>query len=99
MATDNTLLNAGTGGDTVRSLARAAGTPKTSIVQLDLGGATANAEVLITAGQQTMSVSVPVVIASNQTALPVSHADKTISLVTGFFSMARPDKYKTESAK
>ena len=68
---DNTLLNAGTGGDTVRSLARGAGTPKTSIVQLDLGGVTANAEVLITAGQQTMAVSVPVVIASNQTTLPV----------------------------
>ena len=71
---DNTILNTGTGGDTIRDLARGAGTIKTQVVQLDLGGATANAEVLITAGQQVMTASVPVVIASNQTALPVTIA-------------------------
>lgn len=68
---DNTLLNTGTGGDTIRDLARQSGTIKTQVVQLDLGGATANAEVLITAGQQTMAASVPVVLASNQSAVPV----------------------------
>lgn len=66
---DNTLLNAGVGGDTMRDLARAAGTVKTQVVQLDLGGASANGEVLITAGQQVMSASVPVALASDQTAI------------------------------
>lgn len=71
---DNTLLNAASadgGGDTVRDLARQGGGVKTQVVQLDLGGASANAEVLITAGQQAMAASVPVVLASNQTAIPV----------------------------
>ena len=73
---DNTLLNAATvtGGDSIRDLARQGGTVKTQAFQLDLGGPSANAEVLITAGQQAMSVSVPVVIAANQTAIPVMQA-------------------------
>ena len=66
---DNTVLNAAAGGDTVRDLARQGGSIKTQVVQLDLGGATANAEVLITAGQQVMAASVPVVLASNQPAI------------------------------
>lgn len=66
---DNTLLNPGAGGDTVRDLARQAGSVKTQVVQLDLGGASANAEKLITAGQQVMANAVPVVIASDQTAI------------------------------
>lgn len=69
---DNTTLPAGTGGDTIRDLARLAGTVKTQVVQLDIGGAAANSEVLVTAGQQTMAASLPVVFASNQTALPVT---------------------------
>ena len=64
---DNTVLNAGSGGDTIRDLARSSGTVKTPVVQLDIGGATANAEVLVTAGQQTMAASLPVVMANNQT--------------------------------
>lgn len=71
MASDNTQLNSGTGGDTVRDLARQAGTVKTQVVQLDLGGASANAEVLITAGQQLSAASVPVVIASDQPRIAV----------------------------
>lgn len=67
---DNTLLNPGTGGDTVRDLARQGGSVKTQVVQLDLGGPSANAEALITAGQQVMAASVPVVLASNQTPVP-----------------------------
>lgn len=67
---DNSTLPAT--GDTVRDLARSAGTVKTQVVQLDLGGASANAEVLITAGQQAMAASVPVVIANNQTAVPMA---------------------------
>lgn len=71
MATDNTQLNSGVGGDTIRDLARQAGSIKTQVIQLDLGGASTNSEVLITAGQQLSAVSVPVVIASDQSRLPV----------------------------
>lgn len=63
---DNTLLNVGTGGDIIRNLDRG-GSVKTQVVQLDIGGSSANAEVLITAGQQTMAASVPVVISIDQT--------------------------------
>lgn len=69
---DNTVLNSGAGGDTVRDLARTGGTVKTQVVQLDLGGPSANAEALITAGRQLMSASVPVAIALDQPALPVT---------------------------
>ena len=44
---DNTLLNSGTGGDTVRDLDRLAGGIKTQVVQLDVGGVAANAESLV----------------------------------------------------
>ena len=73
--TDNTTLNSGSGGDIIRDLARTTGASagsKTQVVALDLGGANTNAEVLITAGQQLRAGSVPVAIASNQTALPIS---------------------------
>lgn len=69
---DNTILNPGTGGDTLRDLARQSGTVKTQVMQLDIGGASENAEVLVTAGQRTMAASLPVVIASDQPALPVT---------------------------
>lgn len=72
MASDNTTLNAGAGGDTARDLARQSGSVKTQVVQLDLGGPSANPEVLIVAGQQAMAASVPVVIASNQSAIPTT---------------------------
>ena len=72
MATDNTVINLGVGGDTIRDIARQGGTTKTQVVQWDIGGAAANAEVLITAGQQLMAASVPVVLASDHTALPVA---------------------------
>ena len=76
MATDNTQVNPGANGDIVRDLARQAGAVKTQVVQLDLGGVTGNAEVLITAGQQVMAVSVPVVLASNQTGVPTKSFDQ-----------------------
>ena len=66
------------GADTIRDLARQAGTVKTQVFQIDAGGATANAENLITAGQQTAANSLPVVIASNQTGLP-NPANTTVS--------------------
>lgn len=66
---DNTTLDVGTGGDTIRSEDRSG--VKTQVVGLDLnvGGVT---EILCSAGQQLMAASLPVVIASNQSAIPVS---------------------------
>lgn len=71
MAADNTLLNTGTGGDTIRDLARQAGTIKTQVVQLDMGGASANAEILVTAGQQSTLNSLPVVLAGDHSVINV----------------------------
>jgi hypothetical protein len=68
---DNTRLNPGALGDLVRNVQKG-GTdgPKSSACIIDVGGA--GVEVLLTAGQQTMAASLPVVIASNQTAVPVN---------------------------
>lgn len=63
---DNTVLNPGSGGDSIRDLNRQSLGVKTQTVALDLGGPSTNAEILITAGQQQMAASVPVVIASDQ---------------------------------
>jgi hypothetical protein len=74
---NNTTLPSGTGGDTIRDLDRQSGGVKTQVTQLDIGGASTNAEILVTAGQQTMAASVPVVLASNQTSVPVALAAGT----------------------
>jgi hypothetical protein len=62
---DNTILNPGAQGDTIRTLQRVSGGVKTEAVALDLGGPEPNLEKFITAGQQTMANSVPVVPASD----------------------------------
>ena len=72
---DNTLLNPGSGGDTIRTLSRTQGASvpaKTEVVQLDLGGGDANAENLVVAGVQSTASSVPVAIAPDQGPVPVS---------------------------
>lgn len=46
MASDNTTLNPGLNGDSIRDLARLSGSVKTQVVQLDFGGASTNAESL-----------------------------------------------------
>ena len=76
MATDNSTQG---GSDVIRDLARQAGAVKTQVMQLDAGGGSANAEVLITAGQQVMAASLPVVLASNQPTLPVQNVAGTAS--------------------
>ena len=43
---DNTTLNTGTGGDSIRDIDRSGSGPKTQVVQLDFGGAAPNAEQL-----------------------------------------------------
>ena len=71
---DNTTLNPGVGGDVIRDLLRQSGASsgsKTQVVALDIGGGSSNPEILITAGQQLAAASVPVVLASDQTTLPV----------------------------
>lgn len=68
--TDNTVLNPGSGGDTIRDVNRT-GAVKTQVVQIDIGGAATNAEALVTSGQQTSANSLPVVIASDQQ--PIQH--------------------------
>jgi hypothetical protein len=70
---DNTQLNTGSGGDTIRDKDRSG--IKTQIVGLDvnIGGS----EVLMTLGQQAMASSIPVVIANNQSALFLSAHQST----------------------
>ncbi len=80
---DNTILNAGAGGDTIRDLARGGGTVKTQVVALDLGGPSQNAENLVTAGQQTSANSIPVVIASDGLAEPGGSAVTGAPLPSG----------------
>jgi hypothetical protein len=62
---DNSLQG---GADTIRDIDRAG--VKTQIMQIDVGGAAS--ESLLTRGQQAMASSVPVVLASNQSAIPAS---------------------------
>jgi ABC-type uncharacterized transport system permease subunit len=63
---DNTVLNTGTGGDTVRDKDRAG--VKTQIVGVDIDIGSAS-EKLLTSGQKTMANSIPVVLASDQSTL------------------------------
>lgn len=47
---DNTPINLGSGGDSIRDIQRATGGPKTQVVQLDFGGANTNVESLVATG-------------------------------------------------
>ena len=71
---DNTLLNAGTGGDTIRDVAKTVNSPaKTQMMILDVGGATdASTETALVLGQATKSASLPVTLASDQGVLSVT---------------------------
>lgn len=62
---DNTQLNPGSLGDTIRDIDRGAGS-KTQVVQLDLGGPNTNPENLITAGQKPKTNSIPIVGSSEE---------------------------------
>jgi hypothetical protein len=46
---DNTIIPPGSGGDTIRDIDRGTGS-KTQVVQLDVGGSSANAESLVSVG-------------------------------------------------
>jgi hypothetical protein len=74
---DNTTLNPMSGGDTNRSVQKGgASGPKTSAGIIDIGGS--GAENLLSAGQKTMAGSVPVTLASDQPAVPVSASSFTV---------------------
>lgn len=65
---DNTTL---TGGDVIRDIQKPSGSgPKTQVFVLDLGGA--GTEALATGGQKAMANSLPVVLPSDQAAIPVT---------------------------
>lgn len=67
---NNTVLNVGSGGDTLRTIDKTSYKVPTSA--LDLGGS--GAESLLVFGQGLMAASVPVTIASNQSAIPASQS-------------------------
>jgi len=62
---DNTVINVGSGGDTIRDIQRTTGGPKTQVVQIDMGGASSNAEQFLDGGQSNSAGSLPVVPASD----------------------------------
>lgn len=74
--TDNSRQD---GSDIIRDLGRQGGSIKTQAFALDLGGNSDNPELLITAGQQTKSLSVPVVLASDQGPLAIVSAPAVAS--------------------
>lgn len=57
--TDNTVLNSGSGGDTIRTLVKSGNTAKTQAVQLDVGGGDSNAEVFVSSANP-LPISGPV---------------------------------------
>ncbi len=71
---DNTQLNAGTGGDLIRDIAKTVNSgAKTQGMLLDIGGGTdASPELFLIAGQAVKAASIPVTLASDQGALSVS---------------------------
>lgn len=66
---DNTTLPSGSGGDTVRTEDRSGVKTQVVGIDLDIGGAS---EKLMTSGQKAAADSLPVVLASDQPAVPVS---------------------------
>ena len=69
--TDNTTLPPGGGGDTIRAIAKTATGAKVQAVALDIGGGLdSSVEAILTMGQATAAHSVPVVLASDQSAVP-----------------------------
>ena len=70
---DNTTLNIGSGGDTVRTLAKAINSPaKTQVISLDVGGGDNSPESLLVLGQNVKASSLPVTIASDQNSIDIS---------------------------
>ena len=76
---DNTTLNPGAAGDSIRDIDRAG--VKTQVNQIDIGGAAA--ELLLVAGQKTMASSAPVTMASDQPAIPASLSQYTPTIRGG----------------
>jgi len=81
--TDNTPLNAGSGGDTTRTIDRLGLGVKTQVAQIDIGGANGNAEALLTGGQKTSAQSISIVRASDSLAEPGGAAITGASMPSG----------------
>jgi hypothetical protein len=71
---DNTTIALGSGGDVIRTVAKLANNPaKSQVVIVDVGGgADGSSEVALTTGQKVGAGSVSVVIASDQSAVPIA---------------------------
>jgi hypothetical protein len=61
---DNTLSSPS--GDSIRDVQRTTGGPKTTVVQLDVGGSNANSEVLVTSTSYTQANALPVGFTADQ---------------------------------
>ena len=86
---DNTTLNAGTGGDSIRAVAKTATGAKTQAIVLDIGGGMdASPEVILAAGQALMAASISVTLASDQGPIEtnISAAPSGLTPVVGSFS-------------
>jgi hypothetical protein len=62
---DNTVINPGSGGDTVRDIQRTTNGPKTQVVAIDIGGTSGNPEMILDNGQVPSFYAIPVVPASD----------------------------------
>jgi hypothetical protein len=80
---DNTTLNVGASGDAMRTIDRSGAGPKTQVVSIDFGASGSGNETILRKGQATTAESVPVVIASNQSNLPVVGAAADGAAVSG----------------
>lgn len=63
---DNTVLNTGSGGDSMRTIDRSGSGPKTQVISLDVGASGAGNESILRVGQQVAAASIPVVLPSAQ---------------------------------
>lgn len=77
---DNLQITEGTSGKVVRSIEKSAGI-HTSLTALDIGAGTT--ETRLVAGQAAMAASVPVAIASDQSALPIGGSAATGAALSG----------------
>jgi hypothetical protein len=90
MATDNTILNLGTGGDTIRDIDR--GAYKTQVVQLDIGGAAS--ESLVT-GTMPVSGSVNADLRVGGAAVTTSNPIAIQPPLSGFIPVSQSGTWST----
>ncbi len=77
---DNLQISEGSSGKNVRTIEKSAGL-HTSLTAIDIGAGTT--ETRLVAGQAAMTASIPVVVASDQSAIPVGGAAATGAALSG----------------